>query len=189
MRDVPFELVKILHDPNLLRLLEAFKAPCTTAEAARKLGEPANRVGHRVHKLRRAGLLTEARRQGRKVFWQARSLEFTLQPSGELLAASLEHVDGLLEQLGTAIKKQIERRFLLGGEPSGLAPTQVSLQDRPGLEPVQPQIYLAAKPLSDSSRQRLQALTQHIQELVVRSDSNRQGPTTLVGVFVVELSD
>lgn len=44
MPDVPLELVRIFHDPNLLRLLEAFKAPCATAEAARRLGEPANRM-------------------------------------------------------------------------------------------------------------------------------------------------
>lgn len=188
MPDLPLELAQIFHDPNLLRLLEAFKTPCTTAEAARKLGEPANRIGHRVHKLRRAGLLTEVRRQGRKVFWQARSLRYTLPPSSKLLVASLEQVDRLLEEVGTAIKKQLERRFLLGGGLADPEPTLVSLQDHPDLEPLLPQVYLATKPLSESSRQQLRALTQQIRE-VVRSEPNRQGSNTVVGFFVVELSD
>lgn len=114
------------------------------------------------------------RRQGRKVFWQAGSLEFALRPSSELLATSLESVDRLLEGLGAAIKEQLERRFLLDGGPADPAPTLVSLQDRPDLEPSLPQVYLATKPLSESSRQQLQALTQQIQK-VVRLESSRQG--------------
>jgi|YNPBryulayer2012_1023412.scaffolds.fasta_scaffold32303_2 DNA-binding transcriptional ArsR family regulator len=62
----------LLLDVNLARLLGAFREPRTAAEAARALGEPANRIGHRVRKLRDAGLLREVARKGRKVYLQAR---------------------------------------------------------------------------------------------------------------------
>ena len=52
------EQVRLLAHPLRLRLLEAFAvAPCTTKQAAERLGEPPTRLYHHVNAMERAGLL------------------------------------------------------------------------------------------------------------------------------------
>lgn len=177
--------VTLLLDANLARLLGAFCEPRTAAEAARALGEPANRIGHRVRKLKEAGLLREVTRKGRKVYLQATQLEYELPPSSALLDASLKMVEQRLQQLGVALRKQIERRILLGDCSPEEAFAKVSLRGRPSPDFPLPKVYLATAAISAQGRQRLQELTQELIR-VIESEKEQEGPKTLIGLFVLD---
>ncbi len=177
--------IALLLDANLARLLGAFCEPRTAAEAARALGEPANRIGHRVRKLRGAGLLREVARKGRKVYLQATQLDHELPPSSTLLDASLQSFEQRLQHLGATLRKQLERRFLLGDFPPGLAFAKLSLQGSLPPDLPVPQVFLATVAISAQGRQRLRELTQELLQ-VIESESKPEGPKTLIGLFVLD---
>ena len=77
------QLVAITH-PTRLRVLDALRTPDSAAGAARKLGEPRQRINHHVRELVSAGLLVDAgeRRKGNFVeqLYESSSGTFVLSP-------------------------------------------------------------------------------------------------------------
>ena len=83
----PRQVQALLHSVRL-QILLAFDSPKTSAQVARELGEPPNRIGHHVRLLLQLGLLVVCYRRGRKVFLErkARNLKipFSLTPYSDL---------------------------------------------------------------------------------------------------------
>ena len=93
-------------------------------------------------------MLREVARKGRKVYLQATQLDYELPPSSALLDASLQNVEQRLQLLGATLKKQLERRFLLGDFPPGLASAKLSLQGSLPPDLPVPQVFLATVAIS-----------------------------------------
>jgi hypothetical protein len=60
-------LAAVTH-PTRLRILDALRTPDSAAGAARRLGEPRQRITHHVHELARVGLLRKAGERRRGAF-------------------------------------------------------------------------------------------------------------------------
>ncbi|WP_221089059.1 winged helix-turn-helix domain-containing protein [Deinococcus aquaedulcis] len=67
-----------LLDPQTLSLLGAFAEPMTPSEAARSLGQPANRVTYHVRRLLSLGLLETAQTVGKRARYQVVAVTFVV---------------------------------------------------------------------------------------------------------------
>ncbi len=82
-------------------LLAQFLTAHTASEAARKLGEPANRVSYHVRRLHDLGLLVNAETRGRRQLYRSVAEDFYLSPE---LHRSLEGVQGVRPYLNALIE-------------------------------------------------------------------------------------
>ena len=112
-------------------------------------------------------------RKGRKVYLQATQLDYELPPSSALLDASLQNVEQRLQLLGATLRKQLERRFLLGDFPPRLASAKLSLQGSLPPDLPVPQVFLATVAISAQGCQRLRELTQALIQVI---ESGRKAP-------------
>ena len=94
------QLVAITH-PTRLRVLDALRTPDSAAGAARKLGEPRQRINHHVRELVSAGLLVDAgeRRKGNFVeqLYESSAGTFVLSP--RLAWGDRERVQAIADQV------------------------------------------------------------------------------------------
>lgn len=118
----PRQAQALLH-PARLRIWLAFDAPKTSAQVARELGEPPNRIGHHVRRLLQLGLLVVCSRRGRRVFLErkARNLKipFSLTPYSDLeevMRLASAEILQLLRQAVVDWHPQADDAFLLAGE-------------------------------------------------------------------------
>ncbi|PYE55350.1 helix-turn-helix domain-containing protein [Deinococcus yavapaiensis] len=71
------EQAKLVYDPEYgIRLLGFFIEPRLASEAAKRLGEPANRIAYHVGKLANAGLLKVVATKGKRSLYQTVAREF-----------------------------------------------------------------------------------------------------------------
>lgn len=118
----PRQVQALLHSVRL-RILLAFDSPKTSAQVARELGEPPNRIGHHVRLLLQLGLLVVCYRRGRRVFLErkARNLKipFSLTPYSDLeevMRLASTEILQLLRQAVVYWRQQADDEFLLVGE-------------------------------------------------------------------------
>lgn len=115
--------VQAILNPARLRVLLAFDVPKTSAQVARELGEPPNRVGHHIRLLLELGLLVVCYRQGRKVFLERKArnfkIPFFLTPySGleETLGLASTEILQMLRQAVVHWQQELDEEFILLGE-------------------------------------------------------------------------
>src|SRR5690242_5432709 len=94
------ELVAITH-PTRLRILDALRVADSAAGAARRLGQPRQRINHHVRELADAGLLREAgeRRKGNFVEQLYESVAGTFVLSPRLAWGDRERVAAIAAQV------------------------------------------------------------------------------------------
>ena len=127
--DASAQLAAIAH-PTRLRVLDALRVADSAAGAARRLGEPRQRINHHVRELAKAGLLVEAgeRRKGNFVeqLYESIAGTFVVSPritwgDGERLRAmadqvSLQHLVELGERIQRAAVTLLDRAAFDGDE-------------------------------------------------------------------------
>ena len=141
--DAADQLAAIAH-PTRLRVLDALREADSAAGAARRLGEPRQRINHHVRELAKAGLLVEAgeRRKGNFVeqLYESVAGTFVVSPrvtwgDGERLRAmadqvSLQHLVELGERLQRAAVALLDRAAFDGEEiPSATVEAEVRFAD------------------------------------------------------------
>jgi DNA-binding transcriptional ArsR family regulator len=141
--DTSEQLAAIAH-PTRLRILDALRVADSAAGAARRLGEPRQRINHHVRELARAGLLVEAgeRRKGNFVeqLYESCAGTFVVSPrlawgDGVRLRAlasqvSLEHLVEVGERLQRDAADLLDRAAFDGVEvPSATVETTIRFAD------------------------------------------------------------
>jgi DNA-binding transcriptional ArsR family regulator len=98
--DTTEQLLAITH-PTRLRILDALRTPDCAAGAARRLGEPRQRINHHVRELAHAGLLVEAgeRRKGNFVEQLYESVAGTFVLSPRLAWGDRERLQAMADQV------------------------------------------------------------------------------------------
>ena len=137
------QLAAVTH-PTRLRILDALRTPDSAAGAARRIGQPRQRITHHVHELEKAGLLRHAgeRRKGAFVEQLYESVAGTFViPSrlawgdGERLQAiaaqvSLQHLVEVGERLERAAASLLDRAAFDGEQiPSAAVEATVRFAD------------------------------------------------------------
>ena len=94
------QLAALTH-PTRLRVLDALRTPDSAANAARRLGEPRQRINHHVRELATAGLLVEAgeRRKGNFVEQLYESVAGTFVLSPRLMWGDRERLEAIADQV------------------------------------------------------------------------------------------
>jgi DNA-binding transcriptional ArsR family regulator len=117
------EQASALMNPARQKILSAFDRPKTTAQVARELRQPRNRIGHHVRRLQKLGLLVEVERRGRSVSLQrvAQNLRvpFSLTPYSEpeeAWQAALGDLGSLLKKAASDWSSQPDSDFFVMGE-------------------------------------------------------------------------
>jgi predicted transcriptional regulator len=184
MQKIKRESLGALLNLKLAQTLSAFSQPVTAAEAARKLGEKPNRLGHRVRALKKLGLLREAYRSGRRVYLQAAAGQLDLsysEVSTELLERTLNEIVKEFEALIRAGFNQVlagenlDKSFFFRFDSS------LPLPARPRLLPL---IYLSRTTLTPAV---LELVTTLIQEINKTPDSGSEaGQKIRLGLVVVD---
>ena len=98
--ETPGQLAAITH-PTRLRVLDALRIADSAASAARRLGEPRQRINHHVRELASAGLLVEAgeRRKGNFVEQLYESVAGTFILSPRLRWGDRERLEAIADQV------------------------------------------------------------------------------------------
>ena len=98
--ETPDQLAAITH-PTRLRVLDALRIADSAATAARRLGEPRQRINHHVRELASAGLLVEAgeRRKGNFVEQLYESVAGTFILSPRLMWGDRERLEAIADQV------------------------------------------------------------------------------------------
>ncbi|WP_027480478.1 helix-turn-helix transcriptional regulator [Deinococcus pimensis] len=99
-----------------LPLLSAFVRPATPSEAARRLGEPANRVHYRVARLARRGFLRPVERRGRVTFYEVTAYRYRVPTSAALSVSFATAVTSTVSPLAALVLAEVERRAELNRE-------------------------------------------------------------------------
>ena len=95
------EQLAALTHPTRLRVLDALRTADSAANAARRLGEPRQRINHHVRELASAGLLVEAgeRRKGNFVEQLYESVAGTFVLSPRLMWGDRERLEAIADQV------------------------------------------------------------------------------------------
>jgi DNA-binding transcriptional ArsR family regulator len=184
MQKIERESLGALLNLKLAQTLSAFSQPVTAAEAARKLGEKPNRLGHRVRTLKKLGLLREAYRSGRKVYLQAAAERLELsysEVSTELLERTLNEIVKEFEALIRAGFNQVLAEDNLDKSFFFRFDSSLPLQARPRVLPL---IYLSQTTLTPVV---LELITSIIQQVNKAPDTGSEaGQKIRLGLVVVD---
>ncbi|MBZ9712533.1 helix-turn-helix domain-containing protein [Deinococcus multiflagellatus] len=173
------------------RLLEQFLSPRTASQAARALGEPANRVAYHVGKLARTGLLLADGRQGKGTLYRAAAQTFQVPRDLVRMDEPLTLIEPVMREITGAYARAVlgwqTRQDL--GEPHGDTHLTVSLGvtaaagDPAPAGPYPPAMRLRAVQLTPERYRQVQAaLDQLLSELEdgPAPAPDRAQPTTFV---------
>lgn len=98
-----------------MHLLSQFLTPRTASEAARALGEPANRIAYHVRRLAELGLLVDAGTRGKRRLYRAVAEDFELCPE---LRPSLDDGRGVRPMLDALVEGYLAAGRRVRGGPA-----------------------------------------------------------------------
>lgn len=174
------------------RLLEQFLTPCTASQAARALGQPANRVTYHVGKLAGCGLLRVAGRQGKGTLYEAAAHTFQVPRALVQLDEPLSLIEPVMREISAAYAHAVldwqarqGHLDLRGGHPLTVSLGAPHPAETPAVPegPFPPAMRLRAVQLTPAQYRRAQAaLDAILSELETEADGSGEHarPATFV---------